>query len=127
MLKQYRRKAQTPITAVRLDLETDGFTYQKWGSTQRCKRGDWLVNNQGDVYTIDAETFENTYQTVSPGVYEKAAPVWATVAREAGTIQTKEGSTAYAAGDYLVYNSPSGKDGYAVKAEKFHDLYEPCP
>src|SRR5258707_14820409 len=56
-LQEYRRRERTHVTAVRLDLDTDGFTYHKWGSAQRCKRGDWLVNNQGDVYTIDAETF----------------------------------------------------------------------
>ena len=85
-MRQYRRRERTFVTAVRLDLNTDGFTYLKWGGTQRCKRGDWLVNNQGDVYTIDAETFERTYQMVSPGLYEKVAPVWAEVAAEPGTI-----------------------------------------
>ena len=123
-MRQYRRKERTFVTAVRLDLNTDGFTYLKWGGTQRCKRGDWLVNNQGDVYTIDAETFERTYQMVSPGLYEKVAPVWAEVAAEPGTIQTKEGSTAYLAGDYLVFNAPDRKDGYAMKAETFRQLYE---
>jgi hypothetical protein len=53
-VQQYRWRERTFITAVRLDLNMDGFTYLKWGGTQRCKRGDWLVNNQGDVYTIDA-------------------------------------------------------------------------
>ena len=81
-------------------------------------------NNQGDVYTIDAETFERTYQMVSPGLYEKVAPVWAEVAAEPGTILTKEGSTAYLAGDYLVFNSPDRKDGYAMKPETFRQLYE---
>jgi hypothetical protein len=37
-LQQYRRKQQTPVVAVRLELETDGFTYQKWDGAQRCKR-----------------------------------------------------------------------------------------
>ena len=124
-MQEYRRKESTFITAVRLDLETDGFTYQKWGGTQRCKRGDWLVNNRGDAYTIDAQSFERTYQMVSPGVYEKNATVWAEPASISGAIQTKEGSTAYAAGDYLVFNEPDGKDGYAMKAETFHKLYEP--
>lgn len=123
-MRHYRRKERTFITAVRLDLDTDGFTYQKWGGTQRCKRGDWLVNNKGDVYTIDAETFDHTYRMVSPGLYEKSRPVWAEEASESGTIQTKEGATAYDAGDYLVFNDPDRKDGYAMKAEKFHELYE---
>jgi hypothetical protein len=38
------------VIAVKIDLDTDGLTYQKWGGTQRAKRGDWLVNNEGGVY-----------------------------------------------------------------------------
>jgi hypothetical protein len=98
--------------------------YRKWGGLQRCKRGDWLVNNQGDVYTVDGETFERTYRMVTPGVYEKDSPVWAEEAQKSGTIQTKEGSTAYTVGDYLVFNDPGGQDGYAMPAETFHSLYE---
>jgi hypothetical protein len=61
---------------------------------------------------------------VSPGLYEKIAPIWAEVAAEPGTIQTKEGSTEYAAGDYLVFNASDRTDGYAMKAETFLQLYE---
>ena len=125
-MREFRRKEKTHITAVRLDLDTEGFAYQKWGGTQRCRRGDWLVNNNGDTYTIDAETFDRTYHEVSPGVFEKKSTVWAMQADEAGTIQTKEGSTAYEAGDYLVFNDPGGKDGYAMKPETFYGLYEPA-
>jgi hypothetical protein len=123
-LQEYRRKKPALITAVRLELDTDGFTYQKWGGAQHCKRGDWLVKNQDDVYTIDAETFERTYRMVSPGLYEKSGPVWVEVASQPGSIQTKEGLTVYAAGDYLVFNDPGCEDGYAMKASTFQDLYE---
>lgn len=51
-----------PVVAVPLELETDGFTYEKWGSVQRCKAGDWVVNNGGDIYTVDRQTFERTYR-----------------------------------------------------------------
>jgi hypothetical protein len=126
MLQEYRRKKRTSVTAVRLDLDTEGFTYRKWGGAQRCKRGDWLVNNQGDVYTVDGETFDRTYRMVSPGVYEKDAPVWAERAETSGAIETKEGSTSYKAGDYRVFNDPDGKDGYAMTSATFDSLYEPC-
>jgi hypothetical protein len=123
-LQEYKRKTRTTITAVKLDLDTEGFSYQKWGGTQRCKRGDWLVNNQGDTYTIDAETFDRTYRIASPGVYEKASSVWAEKTDKPGTIHTKEGTTDYKAGDYLVFNDPDNKDGYAMAAETFNSLYE---
>ncbi|MGD9163196.1 MAG: hypothetical protein PVF13_00415 [Chromatiales bacterium] len=124
--KRYKKRADTWVTAVRLDLETDGFTYQKWGALQTCKSGDWLVNNQGDTYTVDADSFAETYREAGQGVYVKLTEIWAEVAQSAGTIKTKEGETHYQAGDYLVYNDAAGKDGYAVEKCVFDSQYEPC-
>jgi hypothetical protein len=125
-VQEFRRRERTFVTAVRLDLDTKGFIYQKWGGAQQCKKGDWIINNQSDIYTIDAEIFDRTYQMVSAGQYEKTGTVWAERASESesGTIQTKEGSTAYSKGDYLVFNDPDRKDGYAMGPEKFRELYE---
>ena len=119
---QYLKR--TTVVAVRLALETDGFTYQKWGATQRCKAGDWLVDNGGEVYSVDADSFARTYRQVSSGVYRKVTPVWAQVATAAGRIATKEGSSGYQAGDYLVSNGPDGHDSYAVGAAQFEAMYE---
>ncbi len=74
--REYLKKATSTVVAVRLDLETDGFTYEKWGGTQTCKPGDWLVDNDGDVYTVDAAVFARTYRPVSPGLWRKVTPVW---------------------------------------------------
>ena len=123
-LRQYRRKAGNEVVAVRLDLDTTGFTYEKWGDTQQCKAGDWIVFNNGDTYTVDADTFADTYEEVRPGLYSKTATIWARRASEAGSIRTKEGLTNYEAGDYVVYNDPDGRDGYAITKDKFDDLYE---
>ncbi len=125
--RKYVKKSTAFVVAVRLDLKTDGFTYEKWGGTQTCKAGDWLVYNDGDTYTVDQETFQRTYRSVSPGVYVKTTPVWAEVAQHAGQIRTKEGVTHYKAGSYIVYNDPEGKDGYAVEASSFEEMYEPEP
>jgi len=115
------------VVAVQLDLETSGFTYRKWGNTQTCKPGDWLVSNDGDTYTIDRETFARTYRPTGPGTYRKISPVWAEVARSEGEIRTKEGATRYDAGDYLVYNEADGREGYAVSKDRFERMYEPSP
>jgi hypothetical protein len=125
-LNRYRRRPGAEITAIQIDLDTDGFSYRKWGATQACKRGDWLVDNGGDIYTVDQEVFASTYRAVGPGRYAKATAVWAEVAKAPGVIETKEGATHYQAGDYLVYNAPERGDGYAVKPEKFRELYEPA-
>ena len=127
------KRATQFVVAVQLDLDTPGFTYKKWGGTQTCKRGDWLVNNGGDwrvesdsdTYTVDADTFARTYVSTGPGRYVKRTPVWAEVAPRAGAVPTKEGATHYGAGDYLVYNQPDGGDAYAVTKEAFERMYEP--
>ena len=122
--RKYKKKPTLFITAVQLDLDTEGFVYRKWGGEQVCKRGDWLVDNDGDKYTVSKETFAETYEFVSPGVYFKTAPVWAEVAEKAGRIQTQEGETAYEGGNYLVCNNEDGSDAYAMSAEKFKSMYE---
>ena len=123
-LHRYRKKANSFVTAVRIDLDMEGFSYRKWGGEQACKRGDWLVDNDGDVYTIDAAVFGRTYREKSPGVYVKVTTVWAEVAEAAGVIETKEGTSEYVAGDYLVYNGEDRTDGYCMSAEKFASMYE---
>jgi hypothetical protein len=106
-------------------LDTDGFVYRKWGGEQRGKPGDWIVDNGGDVYTIDAEVFARTYRQTATGAYVKITPVWAERAAHAGRLVTKEGSTQYEPGDYLVSNSSDGSDEYAIDAAKFENLYTP--
>ena len=83
-----------------------------------------MVVNGGDTYTVNGETFAATYRKIGPGEYEKTVPVYAEKAESAGVVQTKEGSTAYSAGDFLVFNNADGSDAYAMGAEKFHELYE---
>ena len=121
---KYRKRKETPVIAVQLKLETDGFTYKKWGAEQRCKPGDWIVNNDGDIYSVDRESFEDTYSMVSPGIYAKTKSVWAEVATQNGVVQTKEGESHYKKGDYLVSNNEDGTDAYCVKAKKFESMYE---
>jgi len=123
--KKYKPRGTTPVVAVRLDLDTEGFHYQKWGSEQTCKRGDWIVDNDGEVYTVDADSFQRTYREISRGLYQKETPVWAEVAERDGTIHTKEGDTQYKAGFYLVFNNEDGTDGYAVAPDVFEKRYSP--
>lgn len=121
--RRYVRRPDRPVAAVRLAFDTDGVVYRKWGGEQRAKPGDWIVDNDGDVYTVDADSFERTYRKVATGAYVKTTPVWAERAATAGSVTTKEGSTQYQAGDYLVSNSSDGSDEYAMTSEKFEELY----
>ena len=123
-MNRYRKREQQTVTGVQLNLDTEGLTYFKWGGQQRCQAGDWLVNNDGDCYTIDKDSFSKTYEEVAPGQYVKSAPVWAHQAAQPGRVKTKEGFTEYESGDYIVSNDLEGADSYAVSKEKFEAMYE---
>ena len=122
--QKYVKRPDQAVLAVRLALDTAGFTYRKWGGQQRCKAGDWIVDNDGDTYTVDADTFARTYRHVNDGAYVKLTPVWAEQATVDGAVPTKEGATRYQAGDYLVSNQEDGGDAYAVEKAKFERMYE---
>lgn len=121
---EYRKRDNFHVTAVRLDLDFDGFSYRKWNNQQQCAQGDWLLNNGGDIYTVAADYFHTHYQEISPGQFNKVGAVWAEVAPEDGTIGTLEGKTAYKTGDYLVFDRAIGGDAYAVKKSKFELMYQ---
>jgi hypothetical protein len=121
--RKYKKKPTSYVTAVQFDLDSKGFTYNKWGGTQLCKRGDWLVDNHGDKYTVSQESFAKTYRLLSPGVYLKMTTIWAAVVENAGKVKTQEGETSYKAGDYLVSNNEDGTDSYAMSADKFESMY----
>lgn len=122
--RKYRKKPSQFVIAVKLDLVTKGLEYRKWGAAQRAKRGDWLVDNQGEVYTVDGKVFARTYRRLRPGVYVKITPVWAEVAAAAGSVETKEGRSHYRRGDYIVFNEAKGGDGYCMSATKFKAMYQ---
>lgn len=122
---RYRRRPDQAVAAVQIKLDTEGLHYRKWGHEQLARPGDWLVDNGGEVYTVAADVFSITYRPVGIGAYVKTTPVWAEQARQAGQVSTKEGHTAYAAGDWLVSNQSDGSDSYAIDAASFAQLYEP--
>jgi len=122
-MKKYSKKA-IPVQAIQIVLDVQQFTYLKWGGMQTAKSGDWLVLNEGEVYTVGKDTFAATYIPNDSHTYIKVTPVWAEEAVEPGRIKTKEGETVYAENDWLVYNNEDETDGYAMSAEKFHSMYE---
>lgn len=123
-LQRYRKKAGKPVQAIQLQLDTQGFNYQKWGAQQTCKAGDWLVDNEGDIYTVDQQVFADTYQRIASATYIKVTPVWAIRAKQAGSVTTKEGRSHYQAGDYIVSNHENGDDAWCIQADKFAAMYQ---
>jgi alanine dehydrogenase len=126
-IQKFQKRTDQFVVAVQINLEEAGLYYIKWGGKQMAKQGDWLVNSDGEVYTIDQDTFAKTYIPLSqdkPGCYAKTGFVWARVADKPGTVPTKEGISAFEPGDYIVANNEDGSDAYCVVAEKFREMYE---
>lgn len=126
-LRFYRKRQGQRVIAVQLNLDTAGFAYKKWGAMQQCKPGDWLVQNGDSTYTVDQQSFAQSYRRLSDGMYEKVAGVWARLATSDGIVITKEGETHYQAGDYIVSNDPDSSDAYAIDAKHFVLMYESMP
>lgn len=122
--KPYRKKLNQAISAIQLNLDTQGFNYKKWGGEQHCKQGDWIVDNAGDIYTIDQSEFERTYKKVSNCRYIKTTKIWVSQADTNGSVITLEGETHYQAGDYLIANEKDGEYVYAISKIKFELMYE---
>jgi hypothetical protein len=120
--QKYRKKGD--VLAIKLDLETPGLEYRKWGGKQRAKRGDWLVESDGEVYTVDARSFARTYRRNADRTFRKITPIWAERALRAGFVKTKEGQTRYARGDFIVSNLRDGGDAYAIGRATFKKTYE---
>jgi hypothetical protein len=122
--RAYVRREGTAVTAIRMALDFDTFTYRRWGSLQNGKPGDWLVEREGKVHTVDADTFARTYRQTGPGSYVKVAPVLAAPAASDGAIRTQEGKTNYRQGDYIIWNDGEALDCYAIAKEEFERLYQ---
>jgi len=123
-----KRREFTPrdnkyVEAIKLDLDFDGFTFQKWGHSQKCKRNDWLIFSEGDTYTVDHEYFLQHFKTQSPGRWKKVGKICAEEAEENGFVQTLEGKTNYKKGDFIVSNYGKGGDQYAIPRIVFHNKY----
>ena len=123
----YRKREGTQVTAIQLKLDVKTFTYHKWGALQTCKGGDWLVERNGSVHTVTADSFARTYKQIGPATYVKEGVVWAAPASGDGAITTQEGETHYKQGDFLVWNDQERTDGYAIAKDTFETLYEPAP
>ena len=123
--KRYRPRPDRYVVAVPLRLDLQGFSYRKWGAEQYCKAGDWLVDDDGDIHTVDSDVFAATYREIGRGLYSKSTPVWAYPALEPGSIRTEEGRTHYRKGDYVVSNTADGTEAYAMSAAEFEGIYAP--
>ncbi|MEB3335092.1 MAG: patatin-like phospholipase family protein [Cyanobacteriota bacterium] len=110
-LQPYRERKETEVKAIRLNLELESFTYHQGDGARTGKRGDWLVECEGRVSTVDHATFNRYYKQVAPASYRKQLIVWAAPVSDG----------------VLVCMDSEGKDGDVLSPDQFQALYEPLP
>lgn len=127
-LLKYKRRPGNEVQAIQLPQLAHSMIYIAWGAEQSANTGDWLIRSTaGEVWTVEKKSFEHTYCPVinRPGWFDKFAPVWAKRATEAGVVKTKEGESAYAAGDYICYSGGNTTDVWPLAQSAFEMRYEP--
>jgi hypothetical protein len=99
--QRYVRRASQFVIAVQVDLETDGFTYEKWGGAQTCKRGDWLViaipsrepTKSGDQeFTSKPPPFGQKLQTRLARFVQRKVRLTTSLATTSSTMSPTEGT-----------------------------------
>jgi voltage-gated potassium channel Kch len=94
------------------------------GHTMRADAGDWAVGEDGKVWSVRDNIFRDTYEPAGDGRWRRKGIVQARPARPGETVNTLEGATAAADGDWVV----RGSDGeqWPVPGEEFARRYSEC-
>jgi len=91
------------------------------GETMQAEAGDWEVRADGETWSVREDIFQASYENVSGNQWRRRGTVSARPAHAGETIETLEGPTTAAAGDWVV----RGTDGeqWPVPAEEFARRY----
>ncbi|MGQ7787939.1 PGDYG domain-containing protein [Nesterenkonia sp. K-15-9-6] len=92
------------------------------GAVMEAKPGDWIVDDDGQQWSVDAEVFAETYEAVSEGRYRKTGEVRARQIAQPTSLETLEGSDQLDAGDWVVQNA-SG-ECWGVSDARFRRRYQ---
>jgi hypothetical protein len=91
------------------------------GHTMRASAGDWAVTEDGKVWSIRDDIFRDTYEPAGDGQWQRKGRVQARPAYPGETVNTLEGPTIAADGDWVVRGS-SGEQ-WPVPGEEFTRRY----
>ncbi|WAJ44631.1 hypothetical protein OK015_26585 [Mycobacterium sp. Aquia_216] len=72
------------------------------GHTMRGDAGDWAIHEDGKVWSVRDDIFQDTYEPVGDGLWQRKGLVQARPANPGETINTLEGPTNAAEGDWVV-------------------------
>lgn len=94
------------------------------GQTMQADAGDWHVEADGTSWSVRDDIFQSSYQHVDGNQWRRRGNVFARQAQPGETIETLEGPTTAAEGDWVV----RGADGeqWPVPAREFTERYAEC-
>lgn len=91
------------------------------GQTMRADAGDWEIRSDGETWSVRDGIFQASYEYVGSNQWRRRGTVFARPAQPGETIETLEGPTTAADGDWVV----RGSDGeqWPVPADQFGQRY----
>ncbi|WP_374024330.1 hypothetical protein [Mycobacterium sp. HNNTM2301] len=95
------------------------------GHSMQADAGDWAVQEDGKVWSVRDDIFRDTYEPAGNGRWQRKGRVQARPAYPGETINTLEGPTTAAQGDWVVRGStgeqwPVPGDEFARRYAEFH-------
>ncbi|WP_232078810.1 RyR domain-containing protein [Mycobacterium florentinum] len=91
------------------------------GHTMRADAGDWAISEDGKVWSVRDDIFRDTYEPAGDGRWQRKGRVQARPAYPGETINTLEGPTNAAEGDWVVRGS--GGEQWPVPGDEFARRY----
>jgi RyR domain len=112
----------TRVGTVAAEQRSTPWTWQSdSGHTMRADAGDWAVQEDGKIWSVRDDIFRDTYEPAGDGQWRRKGPVQARPARPGETVNTLEGATAAADGDWVVRGSNG--DQWPVPGDEFARRY----
>jgi hypothetical protein len=95
------------------------------GDTMRAAAGDWAVGGDGKLWSVRDDIFRETYEPAGAGQWRRKGRVLARPASPGETVNTLEGPTTAAGGDWVVRGTngeqwPVPGDEFARRYAEFH-------
>ncbi|AKN16129.1 hypothetical protein MHAE_05242 [Mycobacterium haemophilum DSM 44634] len=91
------------------------------GHTMRADAGDWAVQSDGKMWSVRDDIFRDTYEETGDGQWRRKGRVQARPAQAGETVNTLEGPTTAADGDWVVRGSNG--EQWPVPGDEFARRY----
>ncbi|WP_102419529.1 hypothetical protein [Mycobacterium sp. 4858] len=91
------------------------------GHTMRADAGDWALQEDGKIWSVRDAIFRDTYEPAGDGKWQRKGCVQARPAHAGETVNTLEGPTVAAEGDWIVRGQAG--EQWPVPAEEFARRY----